>query len=126
MEITALDHIVITTADIKQCCAFYEGILGLKHEVINGHHAFYFGQQKINVHCKPREFLPAAAYPTYGSQDFCFVVKGDICKIKQEIESKGYPVEKDVVIRNGALGIMQSIYLRDADGNLVELAVYEK
>lgn len=78
MEITALDHIVITTADIKQCCAFYEGILGLNHEVINGHHAFYFGQQKINVHCKPREFLPAVAYPTYGSQDFCFVVKGDI------------------------------------------------
>ena len=83
MRITGLDHIVITTADIDKCIAFYAGILGLRHELKNGKHAFYFGLQKINIHCS-------------------------------------------VVVRHGALGAMQSIYLRDADGNLIEIAVYEK
>ena len=118
MRITGLDHIVITTADMDKCIAFYAGVLGLRHELKNGKHAFYFGVQKINIHCRPAEFLPAAQHPTYGSQD--------ICTIKAEIEAKGYPIEEGVVARQGALGAMQSIYLRDADGNLIEIAVYEK
>ena len=124
MNITGLDHLVITTQDIDKCIAFYEGILGLRHEVKNGKHAFYFGRQKINIHTRPAEFLPAAAYPTYGSQDLCLLVEGDIDAIKGEIEAKGYPIEEGVVLRHGALGEMHSIYLRDADGNLIEIAVY--
>lgn len=126
MHIKSLDHIVITTADIDKCLAFYVGLLGLRHEVHHGRHAFYFGAQKINIHCKPAEFLPAALHPTYGSQDICLIADGDINMIKAEIEAKGYAVEAGVIARNGALGAMQSIYLRDADGNLIEIAVYER
>lgn len=124
MKITGLDHLVITTQNIDKCIAFYEGVLGLRHEVQNGRHAFYFGAQKINIHTSPAEFLPAALQPTYGSQDLCLIAEGDINAIKSEIEAKGYPVEEGVVLRHGALGAMQSIYLRDADGNLIEIAVY--
>lgn len=121
MRITGLDHIVITTADMDKCIAFYAGVLCLRHELKNGKHAFYFGVQKINIHCRP-----AAQHPTYGSQDICLLADGDICTIKAEIEAKGYPIEEGVVARHGALGVMRSIYLQDADGNLVEIAVYEK
>lgn len=65
MRITGLDHIVITTANIDKCIAFYAGVLGLRHELKNGKHAFYFGVQKINIHCRPAEFLPAAQHPSY-------------------------------------------------------------
>lgn len=126
MYIKALDHIVITTADIDKCVEFYAGVLGLHHEVKNGRHAFHFGTQKINIHCRPAEFLPAAQYPTYGSQDICLIAEGDIAEIKREIIDKGYPIEEGIVKRHGALGKMQSIYLRDADGNLIEIAVYKK
>ncbi len=126
MHIKGLDHIVITTADIEKCIAFYVGVLGLRHEVENGKHAFYFGAQKINIHCKPAEFLPAAKHPTYGSHDICLIAEGDIADIKREITEKEYPIEEGIVKRHGALGKMQSIYLRDADGNLIEIAVYEK
>lgn len=40
MRITGLDHIVITTANIDKCIAFYAGVLGLRHELKNGKHAF--------------------------------------------------------------------------------------
>lgn len=73
---------------------------------------------------------------TADRQNFCrqrsilhmagLLADGDICTIKAEIEAKGYPIEEGVVARHGALGVMRSIYLRDADGNLVEIAVYEK
>ena len=66
-----------------------------------------------------------ARRPTYGSQDICLLADRDICTIKAEIEAKGYPIEEGVVARQGAHGAMQSIYLRDADGNLID-AVYEK
>lgn len=125
MQITGLDHLVITTADIDKCVGFYEGVLGLRHEVKAGRHAFYFGKQKLNIHCRPAEFLPAALHPTYGSQDLCLVAEGNIFAIKREIEAKGYPLETDVVQRTGALGAMQSLYVRDADGNLIEIAVYK-
>ncbi len=124
MNITGLDHLVITTQDIDKCVAFYEGVLGLRHEVENGKHAFYFGRQKINIHTRPAEFLPAAVHPTYGSQDLCLLAEGDIDAIKSELEAKGCPIEEGVVLRHGALGEMHSIYLRDADGNLIEIAVY--
>lgn len=124
MNITGLDHLVITTQDIDKCIAFYEGVLGLRHEVENGKHAFYFGRQKINIHTRPAEFFPAAAHPTCGSQDLCLLAEEDIDAIKSELEAKGYPVEEGVVLRHGALGEMHSIYLRDADGNLIEIAVY--
>mgnify|MGYP003186251498 CR=1 FL=1 len=64
MRITGLDHIVITTANIDKCIAFYAGVLGLRHELKNGKHAFYFGVQKINADrqnfCRQRSILHTA------------------------------------------------------------------
>ncbi len=61
-----------------------------------------------------------------GSQDICLIAEGNIEEIKQEILDKGYPAELGPVKRTGALGAMNSIYLRDPDGNLIEIAVYEE
>jgi len=37
----------------------------------------------------------------------------------------GIAVEVGIVERNGALGKMQSLYVRDPDNNLVEISRYE-
>lgn len=70
--------------------------------------------------------LPAARNVTYGSQDICLIARGDVNEIKAEIEAKGYPIELGIVERAGACGPIDSIYLRDADENLVEISVYRK
>ncbi|SNV60587.1 VOC family protein [Veillonella rodentium] len=126
MEVIGLDHIVITTADINRCIHFYGDIIGMDVVHRDGRYAIYFGNQKLNIHTKPAEFLPAAANPTNGSLDICFIVDEDISSVKKEIERKGYPIELGPVVRHGARGEMQSIYLRDPDGNLVELCQYGK
>ena len=124
MKIERLDHLVITTEDLEACLHFYGDILGMEIEHQNGCYALRFGNQKFNIHRKKAEFLPAAKNVTYGSLDLCFIVEGDIQDIKEVIEHKGWPIEYGIVDRTGACGPMQSLYLRDPDGNLIELSVY--
>ena len=124
MKIKAFDHIVLTTANLEKCLAFYTGLLGLRAEERDGRHALFFGAQKINIHTRPAEFLPAAAYPLAGSLDLCFVAEGDADAVLRELCEKNAPLVSDVVVRHGARGAMKSIYLRDPDGNLIELGFY--
>ncbi len=124
MNIERFDHIVITTSDLDACVGFYTRVLGMEHRERDGRHALFFGAQKINVHCRKAQFLPAARNPEYGSADFCLIVRESAEAVKAEIESKGWPAELGVVRRTGALGPIRSVYVRDPDGNLVELAEY--
>ncbi len=124
MNIQRIDHVVITTQDLAKCLAFYEGVLGMEHREMNGRHALHFGRTKFNIHTVKGEFQPAARYPTYGSLDLCLIVEGTIEGVRRELEAKGMPVELGIVERTGAEGRIDSIYLRDPDGNLVEIGVY--
>lgn len=91
----------------------------------NNRHALRFGGQKINIHTKAAEFLPAAKNPQVGSLDICFVVDERIETVYDELIRKGVSPETETVERNGALGKMKSVYLRDPDGNLIELCSYD-
>ena len=124
MKIKNIDHFVITSQDLSKSIVFYQDILGLKHVERDGRHAFVFGNQKINIHAKKGEFQPAVFPPEYGSQDFCLIVEDDIEIVKKEFEKKGYPLVEGIFERHGAKGNIKSLYLRDPDGNLVELANY--
>lgn len=127
MNIERIDHIVITVQDIGKSIDFYTKILGLKYELgLGNRHILYFGQQKINLHTSKGEFQPAAKYPEYGSQDLCFIVSDDLELVKIELEKNGIEIIEGIVDRKGALGVMRSLYIRDPDGNLIELAAYYK
>jgi catechol 2,3-dioxygenase-like lactoylglutathione lyase family enzyme len=124
MKILNLDHIVLTTKNLKACIHFYTEILGIEYRENNGRHSLFWGTQKINIHSRPGEFQPAAATPMPGSLDLCFVVEGPLEAVKEELVAKGADIELGIVPRNGALGLMDSLYLRDPDNNLVELSCY--
>lgn len=124
MNIKSIDHMVITTSDLEQCLHFYVDILGMKHDVLDGQHILQFGSEKINLHTYPGEFQPAAQNVNYGSQDFCLIADGDIHEIKKALEDEGIEIVEGVVEQNGAVGLMDSVYMYDPDGNLVEIAVY--
>ena len=121
--IDALDHLVLTVADIDVTCAFYERVLGFG--VISfgeGRKALTFGTQKVNLHQKGREFEPKADKPMPGSGDLCFLTRQPIADLKEELESLKVTVIKGPVERTGATGPILSIYFRDPDGNLIEVA----
>lgn len=125
MKIKAIDHIVLTVADISTTVNFYCDILGMQKEIFGqGRIALKFGSQKINLHQKGNEFEPKAHKPTSGSADLCFIVETSLTEIINELEAKNCEIIEGVVERTGANGKIQSVYLRDPDNNLIELSNY--
>lgn len=118
----SLDHLVLTVADIAATIAFYE-TLGMTAVTFGeGRHALAFGAQKINLHRAGAEFEPKAARPTPGSADLCLLVAEPVEAVARALAGAGIAVEAGPVARTGATGPIRSIYLRDPDGNLVELS----
>ncbi len=129
MKITHVDHFVLTVASISRTCEFYGRVLNMRAETFGDQRtALHFGDQKINLHEAGREFDPRAKVPTPGSADFCLISAEPIDQVVKHLESLGVPVVKGPVERTGAqsaaLGPMRSVYIRDPDGNLVEISEY--
>ncbi len=125
-RIGRLDHLVLTVADIDATVAFYERVLGMRRETFGqGRVALRFGRHKINLHRAGHEFEPKAARPTPGSADLCLVVNGSLDAALAHVRAQGVEIVEGPVARTGATGPITSIYLRDPDGNLVELASYD-
>ena len=125
MKIDSLDHLVLTVADIDRTCAFYQQVLGM--EIItfgNNRKALKFGQQKINLHQLGQEFEPKAFKPTPGSGDLCFITSIPLTRVKKHLNSCGVEIILGTITRTGAKGNIESIYIRDPDNNLIEIANY--
>jgi catechol 2,3-dioxygenase-like lactoylglutathione lyase family enzyme len=125
MRIERLDHLVLTVADIERTCAFYTRVLGM--EVVkfgDGRTALKFGRQKINLH--PAYNIPGlvADQPTPGSADLCFIAETPLAEVTAHLESCGVPIVAGPGPRAGAIGTIQSVYIRDPDRNLVEISNY--
>ena len=123
--IESIDHLVLTVGDIDCTCGFYVNVLGM--ELVSfqkTRKALKFGQQKINLHELGKEYEPKARFPTPGSADLCFVSSVPIEEWQRELAKKGVEIEEGPVERTGARGPIRSIYLRDPDGNLIEISNY--
>lgn len=125
MKINRLDHLVITVNDIAETCDFYERVLGVETKIFKeGRKALHFGSQKINLHEKRKEFEPKAKVPIPGSADLCFIVENTITQIIEHINKENIPIAEGPVQRTGAEGPITSLYIRDPDGNLLEISTY--
>lgn len=122
MRIRSLDHLVLTVSDIDATVQFYES-LGMRREDFgDGRVALRFGDQRLNLHEAGAEIAPHAARPTRGSADLCFLVADDLDRVADVLSGLGIPVELGPVERSGATSALSSLYVRDPDGNLVELS----
>ncbi|CAM3742601.1 VOC family protein [Polynucleobacter arcticus] len=127
--IDRIDHIVLTVTDIEISTIWYENTLGFEREFFRGpegqpRHALKFGQLKINLQDAATETPTKARVPTIGSGDFCLVAAIPLDEFIEHLHQIQVPIDVGPVPRRGALGPIRSVYLRDPDGNLVEVAEY--
>jgi catechol 2,3-dioxygenase-like lactoylglutathione lyase family enzyme len=127
LDVMALDHLVLTVADIDRTVAFYGGVLGMRPEQfrpIDGsvRWALAFGAQKINLHPADGPFDPKARVPQPGSADLCFLSDQPLDAWLAHFAALGVAVEQGPVRRTGATGPIVSLYVRDPDGNLIEVS----
>ena len=124
-----LDHIVLTVSDIETTTRFYERALGFERESFRGpegqpRHALRFGDLKINLQDRSTETPTKAKTPTLGAGDFCLLAAAPLDEVIAQLRAENVTIDTGPVARRGALGPIRSIYLRDPDGNLVEVAEY--
>jgi catechol 2,3-dioxygenase-like lactoylglutathione lyase family enzyme len=124
VELDRIDHVVFTVRDIATTCDFYSRVLGMEIVTVAGRTALHFGDCKINLHQAGNEFEPKAATPGPGTQDICLITPLPIEQVVAHLNAAGVPIIEGPVPRDGARGPMESVYLRDPDGNLVEIGTY--
>ncbi|SHE83052.1 Catechol 2,3-dioxygenase [Loktanella atrilutea] len=127
-QLAALDHLVLTVSDIALTAAFYRDVLGMQVQTFtpadgSTRTALSFGVQKINLHPADRPFDPKAQRPQPGSADLCFLTETPLDDWQDHLMTQGVPVIEGPVARTGATGPLLSLYIRDPDGNLIEIAI---
>ena len=123
MNISHLDYLVITTSNIDALVDFYTNYLNMKVETFDKQRVcLRFGQSKINLHSLDEDVDYIANNATIGSIDICLIVDEDITAVKSKLEQKGLSLASEIVEKTGAVSRLKSIYLKDPDGNLIELS----
>lgn len=132
IRITALDHLVINVADVQRSTQWYHRILGMEVRVFDPGHgkvprtSLVFGAQKINLrplHADKTDWF-TADHETAGSDDLCFLTPATPDEVVAHLTTEGIAIEEGPVAKQGARGTLRSVYCRDPDGNLIEIASY--
>jgi catechol 2,3-dioxygenase-like lactoylglutathione lyase family enzyme len=130
LSIQSIDHIVLNVMDVEVSAAWYVRALGIRRidfETPTGLRvALQFGNQKINLRPADADTVTwfTGLAPVPGSADLCFVTKLNPETVKAHWVAQGIELEAGPVERAGARGPMTSVYCRDPDGNLIEVATY--
>ena len=124
----SLDHFVLTATDMDATIAFYTAVLGMTHRTLEvpgerPRHALFYGPHKINLHQLGAEFEPKARNAAAGTADLCFLTLTPLSDWQAHFKATGTDIELGPVPRTGAQWPMQSLYIRDPDGNLIEVSV---
>lgn len=121
-----IDHVVLVCKDLSVTSGWYQRVLGMEREEYGGKNrtALRFGAQKINLHEAGHEVIPHARTAQPGTLDLCFVVAVGSSDVVEHLQNCGVTIERGPIMRIGALGSIDSVYCRDPDGNLIELASY--
>uniref|UniRef100_A0A1A8CJL8 Glyoxalase domain-containing protein 5 n=1 Tax=Nothobranchius kadleci TaxID=1051664 RepID=A0A1A8CJL8_NOTKA len=127
VEVSHLDHLVLTVKSVPDTVNFYTSILGMEVVTFKGNRkALGFGHQKFNLHQLGQEFEPKAKLPTPGSADLCLITKTPLAAVAAHLKVCGVDIEEGPVERTGAVGSITSLYFRDPDHNLIEVSNYSQ
>src|SRR3954471_12379481 len=134
IKVQALDHLVINVADVERAAQWYQRVLGMEVRTFSPgdgkppRTSLVFGDQKINV--RPVQTDKAewftADHQTAGSDDLCFLTKASPDEVVAHLQACAVAIEAGPDERQGARGVLVSVYCRDPDGSLIEISSYKK
>ena len=129
-SIAGLDHVVINVANLTESAAWYQRVLGVASAPVPpaGRATFVCGSQAIRLRpvAASQQEWGTAVRPTPGSQDLCFCSEASVPEIVAHLMRLDVAIESGPVAKVGARGPMLSVYCRDPDGNLIEIATYRR
>jgi catechol 2,3-dioxygenase-like lactoylglutathione lyase family enzyme len=132
LTVEALDHLVVQVSDVETSAKWYGRVLGMTREDVPPapgkppRTAMRFGRQKINLRliATSKEDWFTADHEAAGSEDLCFLTDATPDEVVQHLRAQSVAVEAGPGPRQGAQGTLISVYCRDPDGSLIEIASY--
>ena len=122
---SAMDHAVITCADIETSVAFYGGGLQMQiNRLVDGRVEAVFGSCKLNLQPQGQRYGPPKNAGRIWSANICLLVEHGVTGIASHLKALGLHIEEGPVMRVGARGAIRSLYVYDPDGNLIEISEY--
>ncbi len=132
LTVRALDHLVVQVSDLQASAQWYARVLGMTREDVQPEPgkpprtAMRFGRQKINL--RPigasKEDWLTADHEAGGSEDLCFLTDSTPDEVVEHLRAQGIAIVTGPGPRQGAQGTLMSVYCRDPDGSLIEIASY--
>jgi catechol 2,3-dioxygenase-like lactoylglutathione lyase family enzyme len=133
VTVTALDHLVLNVTDVTRSAAWFAKVLGMEVKVFDPGHgklprtSVSFGAQKINLRPVDADKVEwfTADHETAGSDDLCFLTTASPDEVVAHLAACGVAIEEGPTLKQGARGVLRSVYCRDPDGSLIEISSYE-
>jgi catechol 2,3-dioxygenase-like lactoylglutathione lyase family enzyme len=130
--VTALDHLVVNVRDVEVAAAWYQRVLGMQRRDFDPGQgkqkrtSMSFGNQKINLRPVTADKVEwfTADHEAAGSDDLCFLTNVPPDEVVRHLKNCGVAIEEGPVAKQGARGVLASVYCRDPDGSLVEISSY--
>jgi len=127
MNIRNIDHITLTVSDEERSVRWYHEVFDLPIiEFGDGRRGVKLGKQKINFQQADAPHLPVAKHPLAGSADFAIIATDPLANILSHLTNYAVEIVDGPLPKEGALGPMTSVYVRDPDENLIEIGKYDK
>ena len=132
LRVQALDHLVVQVSDVETSAEWYGRVLGMTREDVPPapgkppRTAMRFGRHKINLRpiATSKEDWFTADHEVAGSEDLCFLIDATPDEVVGHLRAQGVSIEAGPGPRQGAQGTLTSVYCRDPDGSLIEIASY--
>ncbi|QLJ00415.1 VOC family protein [Streptomyces sp. NEAU-sy36] len=122
MRVKDFDHLVLNVADVERALAFYTGPLGLAGERVEEWRAGKVPFPSVRISGTTVIDLVERPRGESNVDHICLVV--DPLDWQEVVASGTFDVVEGPVPRWGARGSAESVYVRDPDGNTVELRWY--
>ena len=124
--ISGFDHIALTVTSLDAAVDFYTRVLGMREASSGpGQRAMTFGDKRINLNSAATASEPQPQHPTPGSADLCLITPSPLEALVAHLAAVGVKIEEGPVRAEGANGLVTSVFIRDPDGNLIEVASYD-
>jgi catechol 2,3-dioxygenase-like lactoylglutathione lyase family enzyme len=122
VRVHELDHIVLNTPDVERSLAFYTGLLGMKGDRVDEWRAGQVPFPSVRVNGETIIDIMRVDRTGENMNHLCLVVDAD--DVDAVAVDPRFDIVSPPVMRYGARGEGRSVYVRDPDGNVVELRSY--
>lgn len=121
LTVAELDHVVLRCRDQDRMLDFYTRVLGLKEE----RRIVQIGLIQLRAGASMIDLVPAAEPRVEGGTNvdhFCLGIEtDDLRSAMNYMRTNSVEVLGEPAVRYGARGMGNSIYVRDPEGNVIEL-----